>query len=189
VVACKQAALIPAADTASYAIVRWVARKRFGLSVTGLLTACWLLAASSSPQVLIHTASGKSVAVTVEVAATPAKRTRGLMFRRELPRAHGMLFIFPTDADHSFWMKNTPLSLDIVFIDAGQRVVGIRSNTVPYSERALRVGRPSRYVLEVVAGFCAGEDIQVGDYVEFSGISGTARTAGGAAGGRRPQAP
>ena len=143
---------------------------RFAMRVGVLLTTIPLLAASAPPRVLIHTASGSEVSVTVEIAATPALRQRGLMFRRELEPMHGMLFVFQEDEDRPFWMKNTPLSLDIVFIDASRRVVGVQANTVPYSERQLRAGRPSRYVLEVAAGFCASKGMQVGDSVEFPGI-------------------
>ena len=143
---------------------------RFAMRVGVLLATIPLLAASAPPRVLIHTTSGGEVSVAVEIAATPACRQRGLMFRRELEPMHGMLFVFQEDADRPFWMKNTPLPLDIVFIDASRRVVGIQANTVPYSERRLRAGRPSRYVLEVAAGFCAREGVQVGNSVEFRGI-------------------
>jgi hypothetical protein len=134
------------------------------------LLAAALPAAAGAPRVVIRHATGGTVTVTVEVAATAPARERGLMFRQELPRAHGMLFVFPADADHAFWMRNTPLSLDIVFIDRDRRIVGIEANTVPYSERHLRVGRASRYVLEVAAGLCAREGVRVGDCVEFQEI-------------------
>jgi hypothetical protein len=127
----------------------------------------FLAAAASAPRVVIHTAAEDPVTVTVELADTPAKRERGLMFRTELAAAHGMLFVFERDMDHTFWMKNTPLSLDIIFIDQERRIVGIQTDTVPYSERQLRVGRPSRYVLEVVAGFCARHGIKPGDRVDL----------------------
>ena len=143
---------------------------RFAMRVGVLLATIPLLAASPPPRVLIHTASGSEVSVTVEIASTPAQRQRGLMFRRGLEPMHGMLFVFQDNADHPFWMKNTPLSLDIVFIDASRHVVGIQANTVPYSERRLRAGRSSRYVLELAAGFCVREGVQVGDSVEFRGI-------------------
>jgi len=143
---------------------------RFAMRAGVLLATIPLLAASAPPRVLIHTTSRGDVSVIVEIVATPARRQRGLMFRRELEPMHGMLFTFQEDADHPFWMKNTPLSLDIVFIDESRRVVGIQASTVPYSERQLRAGRPSRYVLEVAAGFCAREGVQVGDSVEFRGI-------------------
>jgi hypothetical protein len=64
-------------------------------------------------------------------------------------------------------MKNTPVSLDIIFIDEDGRIVGIRPDTVPYSEARLSVGRLSRYVLEVAAGYCAREGVAVGDRVEL----------------------
>lgn len=161
----------------SYAIARRVANRRFGAGISALLVSFLLLAAAEPPRVLIHTTSGQDVSVTVEIAATPASRERGLMFRRELEPMHGMLFVFSEDADHGFWMKNTPLSLDIIFIDARRRVVGILANTVPYSERQLRVGHRSRYVLEVAAGFCVRHGVEVGDTLDFHGID-TARAGG-----------
>jgi uncharacterized membrane protein (UPF0127 family) len=163
---------------ASYAIAGRVARKRSRDRLAGLLVAAPLLAASTQPQVLIHTTSGPAVAVDVEIAATPAKRERGLMFRQELAPRQGMLFLFRSDADHAFWMKNTPLSLDIIFIDASFRVVGIQAGAVPHSLQQLRGGRPSRYVLEVPAGFCAREGVRVGDRLEFRGIDLDAVTRG-----------
>ncbi len=125
------------------------------------------LGCASSPGVRIHTAAGRTLTVTVEIAVTPAERERGLMFRSPLADGHGMLFIFPRATDHQFWMKNTPAPLDIVFIGEDGRIVGIRPDTVPYSEARLSVGRPSRYVLEVAAGYCAREGVAVGDRVEL----------------------
>lgn len=159
---------------------RWA----LGLAAAAMLVP--VLGASTTPRVSIHRTDGQAVTVTVEIAATPAQRERGLMFRRELPSAHGMFFIFPRESDHHFWMKNTPLSLDIIFIDGNRRIVGMRTNTVPYSERQLSVGKPSRYILEVAAGFCARERIQVGDRVELHGISDGAQVG---AGGRTRPAP
>jgi len=147
-------------------------RLAFVGAATGLLA---LLAGAASgaagtPQAVIRGAAGTSTTVEVEVAATAAARERGLMFRQELPSSSGMLFLFPQEADHAFWMRNTPLSLDIVFIGSDRRIVGIAADTVPYSERHLRVGKASRYVLEVGAGFCARQGVRVGDCVEFHGI-------------------
>jgi len=182
----------PAATAArcdSYAIVGRLAnnlRARFpggrprrftllgGAGIAALACAATVMAAAAAPTVRIHTASGEVVTVTVELAATPARQTRGLMFRRRLAPMHGMLFLFADDSDRAFWMKNTPLSLDIVFIDAHRRIVGISAHTVPYSERELRAGKPSRYVLEVEAGFCEREGVGVGDRLEFAGIDASA---------------
>ena len=161
-------------------------------AATLVLVAGAVLGAAGTPQVVIRGATGKSVTVSVEVAATSAARERGLMFRQELLSSHGMLFVFPQDADHAFWMKNTPLSLDIVFIGTDRRIAGIEADTVPYSERHLRVGKVSRYVLEVAAGFCAREGIRVGDCVEFHGvpeIEGGERPCTGASGAPVTNAP
>jgi uncharacterized membrane protein (UPF0127 family) len=154
----------------SYAIASQVARNRWCHGVIGLVVATAIVAAAAGPRVSIHTAAGDTIAVTVEIAATPARRERGLMFRKDLGAQHGMLFLFPREANHSFWMKNTPLSLDIVFIDHARRIVGIAADTVPYSLRHLRGGRSSLYVLEVNAGFCARTGVQVGDQIEFHNI-------------------
>ena len=147
------------------------ARRRSWAAATLLVAGCWALAssalASSAPRVVIHAGPEKTVEVTVEIADTPPKRERGLMYRQSLPDSHGMLFVFARDSDHAFWMKNTPLSLDIVFIDDDGKIVGIQADTVPYSKKQLRVGRPSRYVLEVVGGFCARHGIQVGQQVDL----------------------
>jgi len=133
----------------------------------------WLLlvvasthACASSPSVVLHTSTGP-VRVAVEIAATPDTRARGLMYRRELAPDHGMLFVFPAEALQSFWMQNTPLALDMVFIGSDKRVVGIVANAQPFSTVPRRVERPSRYVLEVRGGFCAERGIAVGDRTEF----------------------
>ncbi|MBI3800468.1 MAG: DUF192 domain-containing protein, partial [Deltaproteobacteria bacterium] len=80
----------------------------FSLFTLGFLSAC---ASVSTPQVIIHTQQG-DLSVGVEIADTPQKRSFGLMYRRDLPESHGMLFLFPHEEPLSFWMKNTPLSLD-----------------------------------------------------------------------------
>lgn len=77
-----------------------------------------------------------------------------------------MLFVFPDSAVRSFWMKNTPLALDLIFIDES-RVVGIIENAVPFSLVSRSVGVPSRYVLEVHAGFARRHGIETGDRVEL----------------------
>jgi hypothetical protein len=141
------------------------------------LLAVLLLGGTAPPHVLIKTAAGPTVRVTVELAVTPAERERGLMFRGSLPTGHGMLFVFPASTDHQFWMRNTPLALDIVFIDEERRIVGIRTDTIPYSERRLGIGRPSRYVLEVPAGFCASAGIAVGDRVDLVGVEAARPTS------------
>ncbi len=73
-----------------------------------------------------------------------------------------MLFVFGSDGPRSFWMKNTPLPLDIIFINAAKRVVSIAANTTPYSLESLPSAGPAKYVLEVNGGFCARHGIAAG---------------------------
>jgi uncharacterized membrane protein (UPF0127 family) len=125
----------------------------------------------AQPRVVIATQSGKELAVTVEVADTPAKRELGLQFRRQLDEDGGMIFLFPSESELSFWMKNTPVSLDIIFINAGRKIVGIAPRTIPFSTDSLSVQSPSRFVLEVNGGFAERHGVTVGDAVRFEGIS------------------
>jgi uncharacterized membrane protein (UPF0127 family) len=97
------------------------------------------------------------------------------MYRKELPRNAGMLFIFPEEDKLEFWMKNTPLPLDMIFFDRNRRVVGIVERAQPFSTTPRGPGVPAQYVLEVNGGFVAEHGIQVGDRAEFQGIPRAAR--------------
>ena len=137
-----------------------------------VLMACALLlflqaACERAPSVIFEGPDGVKAAFSVEVAGTPEKRRWGLMYRQELGNDEGMLFVFPDERDHSFWMKNTPLSLDMIFMDRRRRVVGIIHGTVPFSTRSVGVGVASRYVLEVRAGVARRHHIVVGDVARF----------------------
>ncbi|MEK0081805.1 DUF192 domain-containing protein [Benzoatithermus flavus] len=115
--------------------------------------AAWAAAASAETagELFIETAKGPR-RFTVELADTPETRAKGLMFRESMPVDHGMLFDFGTEQPVAFWMRNTPLPLDMLFIDAHGVVVGIARDTTPYSEEPIPSGRPVRAVLEVNAG-------------------------------------
>ena len=89
---------------------------------------------------------------SVEVMRTPEERAKGLMYRRELPEGRGMLFDFSPEQPVSMWMKNTYISLDMIFIRADGRIVRIAENTTPESETIIPAGRPVRGVLEVIGG-------------------------------------
>jgi uncharacterized membrane protein (UPF0127 family) len=78
------------------------------------------------------------------------------MYRSELADGHGMLFVFDADANHEFWMKNTLIPLDMIFITVDGQIAGVRKNATPMSEVGISVGTPSRYVLEVPAGGRSG---------------------------------
>jgi uncharacterized membrane protein (UPF0127 family) len=137
------------------------------LFLTSFLFCCGVGACASSPKVIIHTAAGKEVSVTVELADTPEKRRLGLMYRKDLKEGQGMLFLFPKEGPLTFWMKNTPLSLDIIFINHARQIVSIVEEATPYSEKPLPSGKPAQFVLEVLAGFCQSRGVEVGDRVEF----------------------
>jgi hypothetical protein len=133
--------------------------------------AIWLVvnqfSSSGRPdQIVVVTRSGEH-AFTVEWALTPEERARGLMFRETMAADHGMVFDFMVEEPQSFWMKNTPLSLDIVFIHANGTVARIARNTVPFSERNIPSGAPVRYVLEVVAGTADRIGLVGGDRVRL----------------------
>jgi uncharacterized protein len=108
----------------------------------------------------------------VEMALTPEEQAKGLMFRRELPEGQGMLFDFQREQPATFWMKNTYVSLDMIFIRADGRILRIAENTVPLSETLVPSGGPVRAVLEVVAGTAAKLGIAPGDRVAHPIFSG-----------------
>lgn len=102
-----------------------------------------------------------SLTLTVEVAATPAARSRGLMFRRALLLDRGMLFVFPASTVMSFWMRNTRIPLSIAFIDEEGRIAAIKP-LAPFDERPVSSGVPARYALEVNRGVFERHGIAVG---------------------------
>ncbi len=105
--------------------------------------------------------------IEVEVAANPTERMQGLMFRSEMDENKGMLFIFDTMEMQSFWMKNTIMPLDIMFIDDKGIINTIHRNTVPYSEKSLPSKGKSQFVVEVNAGFTQKHNINEGDLIEY----------------------
>ena len=102
------------------------------------------------------------VRVRVALAQTEAERNTGLMDVHSMDADAGMLFLFDDEQPRSFWMVNTPLSLDIIFANADREIVRIRQNTTPYSDRRITSDVPARYVLEVHAGFARDHDLREG---------------------------
>lgn len=106
------------------------------------------------PAPLIAETAGGDVSFKVEIADDDDERSAGLMYRNFLPDDRGMLFVFPQQREVGFWMKNTPLPLDLVFIDEDGVVQGIRPGE-PFSEAAITPGVPVQYVLELKRGTAA----------------------------------
>jgi uncharacterized membrane protein (UPF0127 family) len=122
-----------------------------------------VLAADPEPLEIVSKSGVHTFAV--EMAITPEQQMKGLMFRRELPEGQGMLFDFGQEQPTSFWMKNTYISLDMIFIRGDGRILRIAENTVPLSEALVPSGGPVRAVLEVIAGSTKKFGIAPGDQV------------------------
>jgi uncharacterized protein len=113
--------------------------------------------------------------VRVEIAADEELRAQGLMYRDSLRPGTGMLFFFPEDGEHSFWMRNTRIPLDMIWIDADRRIVHIKHDVPPCHIRdcpSYAPGVDSRYVLEVAAGVAREHGLEVGDVLRFEGTEG-----------------
>lgn len=103
------------------------------------------------------------VTIDIEIADTDSSRERGLMQRSSLPEKSGMLFIFPQEEARSFWMANTPLSLDILYADADSQIVSITKYTRPHSQDSVPSEAPAQFVLEMPAGFADSYGVLEGD--------------------------
>ena len=115
--------------------------------------------------VTVTTGSGVHTFRT-EVADTPKKRSRGMMGRTEMGADEAMIFLYDDMRNFSFWMKDTPLPLDIIFIDDDRRIINIGEG-VPYSEADVKSNAPGIAVLELVGGLAAELGIEPGDRVEW----------------------
>jgi uncharacterized membrane protein (UPF0127 family) len=109
----------------------------------------------------------KSIDIEYECADTPSKRAQGLMYRRSMEEYQGMLFIFNDIAPRYFYMKNTYIPLDILFIDNEKKVIKGYYNTQPMTDDLLPSIADAKYALEVNGGFCARHGISEGDLLKF----------------------
>lgn len=108
--------------------------------------------------------------LAVEIADTNEERMRGLQARELLPEGEGMLFIFPAPGVYHFWMKDTLISLDMIFLDEDRRIVGIERDVPPCQEDPCPQYGPAQkslYVLEANAGYAARHDLKIGDEAIF----------------------
>jgi uncharacterized protein len=150
--------------------LRWMLRTLAFASVALLLSALALPARDLQPLEIIGKTGVHTFAV--ELALTPEDQAKGLMFRRELPEGEGMLFDFHREQPATFWMKNTYIPLDMIFIRGDGSILRIAENTVPLSEALVPSGGPVRAVLEVIAGTARKFGIAAGDRVAHPIFSG-----------------
>ena len=105
--------------------------------------------------------------IDIEIANTDSERALGLMFRDKMKENQGMLFIFDNEDYRSFWMKNTILPLDMIFVNADFKITNIRKHTKPYDLSQYTSTKPAKYVVEVNAGFTDKYNIKPGDKISF----------------------
>ena len=141
------------------------------LGLFGLLVAADPAWPAGKQTLEIASQSGVHV-FSVELADNDAERAKGLMYRKELPEGQGMLFDFHREQDVSFWMQNTYISLDMIFIRADGRILRIAENTEPLSTRLVPSGGPVRAVLEIIGGSARKLGIAPGDRVASPIFSG-----------------
>ena len=121
--------------------------------------------AASSPASSPRAEMPSGAVYRLELALTPEEQTQGLMFRENLPDRTGMIFVFGQEADHHFWMKNTMIPLDMIWMDASGKVIFVSANTPPCKADPCPTygpDAPARQVLEIAGGMAAKENIAVG---------------------------
>lgn len=118
-----------------------------------------------SSELVIQTKE-KTYVYQTDIADTPYKQQLGLMFQRELPDNYGMTFLFERPLVLKMWMKNTYLSLDMIFFDENGVITHIHKNVEPFSEKLISSQVPAKGVIEVIAGTADEKNIQIGDKIK-----------------------
>jgi uncharacterized membrane protein (UPF0127 family) len=127
-------------------------------------------ARANAPATAVVDTGTRKLTFRIELAMTPEEQARGLMYRSRLETDAGMLFVARQPRPQSFWMKNTLIPLDMIFIGGDRRIVGIVENAEPETETARFVGVPSQYVLEIGGGLSSRLGIRAGQRVDFEGV-------------------
>lgn len=141
--------------------------KSLGLLFAVLVGLFPLAACSDDSRLILHTASG-DYPFSVEVVDTPKKRAEGLMFRQTLAPDAGMLFDFKEVREVSFWMRNTFIPLDMIFIAADGTVENIHVNARPQDPTSIPSGVPVQFVLEIPGGRSVEIGLKTGDKAEHA---------------------
>lgn len=106
--------------------------------------------------------------IDIEIADTDQKTMQGLMYRSSMPQNAGMLFLMPREDIQGFWMRNTYIPLDMIFVNSNKEIVTIHANTTPMNENSYISTAPALYVVEVNAGYCNKNNIKEGDMIDFT---------------------
>lgn len=142
-----------------------------------LMTSCGAVMAPGAPQAQVVAegelsffrpgAAAPIARIQIAIADTPAQRSRGLMYVRRLPPDGGMLFVLDSAGPVTFWMRNTFVPLDIIFVNNAKTVISIAKNTTPLSDALIPSHGDARYVVEVNAGYCEAHGIKQSDTIGF----------------------
>ena len=121
-------------------------------------------------ETISFTKEGELKVLSTETDSIKAKyeTQTGLMYRKSMKTDRGMLFVQPTEALQYFYMKNTEIPLDIIYINSGMKIVSFQKNAQPFNENTLPSNVPAKYVLEINAGLSDQLGLQVGDSISFS---------------------
>lgn len=156
---------------------------RFRVIISGLLLTLCVLACKDGKktikqtevtftkegELVIHKVKTDStkVALDIEIADTDFDIQTGLMYRNSMKNNQGMLFVFEDETERYFYMKNTKIPLDLIFIDTNKNIVSFQKNAKPFDESSLPSNVPAKYVLEINAGLVDTWQISVGDNLNF----------------------
>ncbi|QCE34996.1 DUF192 domain-containing protein [Acetobacteraceae bacterium] len=149
--------------------------KKISLFSLGILGASFVTASLASPTapqpilpkegLTITSPAGKAQHFQVEMALNPEEQEAGEMFRTSVPEDGGMLFVWKTPQVSHMWMRNTLVPLDMIFVSPSGRIVDIKENTVPHSERDISSSEPVKWTLELAGGVAEKDRIFIGDTV------------------------
>lgn len=113
-------------------------------------------------------ANNPIISIDIEIAESPAEQQQGLMYRSFMRNDNGMLFIFERDEPRAFWMHNTIIPLDIIYVNSKMEIVSIAQDTQPYSDESIRSNGPAMYVIEVNSGFSVQYGLKPGVKVQYA---------------------
>lgn len=117
---------------------------------------------------ILKVSDSTKIVLDIEIADTDFDIQTGLMYRNSMKNNQGMLFVFEDETERFFYMKNTKIPLDLIFINAEKEIVSFQKNAMPFDESSLPSNAPAQYVLEVNAGLVDSWGITVGDLVDFT---------------------